>query len=162
MPFRRIWRRKQSPPLRLGRGPWKVWKQDSEFTLALATCPAVTRWDLDQLLTWDQAAEHALQPLPSAPRSLWLHSIIRSAGDVGCFCLNKIVGGFHLQPAGAAQALDIKQAAWQWLHNQSFYIISDLFSNSAQTSAMFEISIYFFTMKTLFEKNLKCPNGTSL
>lgn len=64
------------------------------------------------VLTWDQAAEHTPQPpAKEQHRSPWLLSVIRSAGDVGCLCLNKILGGFHLQPASAAQTLHIKQAA---------------------------------------------------
>lgn len=80
----------------------------------LSTCPAVTRRDLTSCNCADVGSgcrARAATPAKEQLRSPWLLSVIRSAGDVGCFCLNKILRGFHLQPAGAAQALNIEQAA---------------------------------------------------
>lgn len=101
-------------PARALTWPPKGVNQDSEFTLAPSTCPAGTRWDLTGFNRADVGSPCPAWAATAAKeqlRSPWLLSVIRSAGDAGRFCLNNILGGFHQQPAGAAQCLNMEQVA---------------------------------------------------
>lgn len=118
-----------TPPLGAWRGPCRVSNRTVKWRWLCRPDPAVTRPDLTGCNCADvgsgcraRAATAAKEQL----RSLWLLNVIRSAGDVGCFCPNKTLGGFHLQPADAEQALNIGPGAEQWPFNQTRYHISSI------------------------------------